>query len=66
MVKTFLLLLSVAGFLATSCAHTPTWSQATARQRAEGNFTEDDAYLASPQCAADVEESAYVITHLRR
>lgn len=65
--KNGLIILSLLAVCAAGagCAHTKPWSKATASQRASGNFTEDDAYLASPQCAADVEESANVVIRLR-
>lgn len=59
-----LLLIPVVSLLATGCAHTPTWSNANAHQRAAGDFTEDDAYLASPECEAQVQASADVIIRL--
>lgn len=53
-----------AALIATGCAHTPTWSKANANQRAAGDFTEDNAYLASPECEAQVQASADVIIRL--
>jgi len=51
----------------TGCAsRTPTWSKASAEQRANGQFVEDDAYMVSPQFTNDINESVDTIIRLRK
>lgn len=59
-VTMFLLLFCVG------CHSTPTWSKASAKQRAEEIFIPDDAFYQSPQYQIEIEESVDTVIRLRK
>lgn len=52
--------------VAGCAARTPTWTRATDKQRAEGDFTYDDAYMTSRQFTNDITEEIETVERLKR